>query len=522
MAEAPDREFAVFQRGEVRELILSLFRNALREQTNPDTDATFTEEEIAVATAKGTKRWVEADADDIVAFMDQQRALWLADQVRVDRAGSSWLINYHGRMWGEEPLEGTGGSGEVTATATAGTVYIGSTTIPDAAAHYATDSSGQRYQVLYNVTTGAGGTATLDMAGIDTGTDTNLVTADVLTWANPPAGSQPTAVVATDFTGGTDTETDTEFARRLAARIRHKPASGNVAHFRAWARESTNAVEDAFVYACAMRAGSVLVCIVGKRAGTSGPNARILAATSALSTVESYIVPPASAVVPAQAHVLVVVPVAESSNTLLRLAMAKGRTSGWTDLSPWPTYSSAVSEVTVVTTQTSFRIHSDTALPTGVTAPSLMVWNDDDSRFEKLNVTSVSSFGGGQYTVTLSQAASFTIAAGDYVSPDTERRVEIAEAVEDYFDARGPGEIIDIVSNTDTRRHRAFRFPEPYEEWPQTVGSGIATYLHDALGVALSSADMISMSVLTPTVPTYVETGPSLITLGKLAVYAQT
>jgi hypothetical protein len=266
----------------------------------------------------------------------------------------------------------------------------------------------------------------------------------------------------------------------------------------------------------------VVVCIVGKRAGTSGPNARISAATTALSTVESYIVPPASAVVPAQAHVLVVVPVAESSNTLLRLAMAKGRTSGWTDLSPWPTYTgSAVSSITNKTSKSLFRIHSDSALPAGVTAPSLMIWNATTSRFEKLNVTSVASFGGGEYTVTLSQDPSADVEVGGYVSPDTERRVEIAEAVEDYFDARGPGEIIDIVTNTDTRRHRAFRFPEPYEEWPQTAGSGIATYLHDALGVALSSADMISMSVISPTVPTYVETGPSLITLGKLAVYAQ-
>jgi hypothetical protein len=139
MADAPDREFAVFQRGEVRELILALFRNALRSQTNPDTGATFTEEEIAVATAKGSKKWVEADADDIVALTDQQRALWLADQVRIDRAGTSWLQVHHGPMWGESYLLATGGSGPATATGTAGTVYVGSTTVPDPAAHYATD-----------------------------------------------------------------------------------------------------------------------------------------------------------------------------------------------------------------------------------------------------------------------------------------------------------------------------------------------------------------------------------------------
>ena len=148
----------------------------------------------------------------------------------------------------------------------------------------------------------------------------------------------------------------------------------------------------------------------------------------------------------------------------------------------------------------------------------MMVWNDGTSRFESLSVSSVSLFGGSDYTVTLSQAPSFTIAVGDYVSPDTERRVEIAEAVEDYFDSLGPGEVINL--STDVRAHRAFRFPEPYEEWPQTAGSTVVTYLHDSLGVALASAEMISMSVTSPTVATYPEDGPFLITLGNLAIYA--
>ncbi len=517
MADAPDREFAVFQRGEVRELILSLFRNALRSQTNPDTGSTFTEEEIAVATAKGTKRWVEADADDLVALIDQQRALWLADQVRVDRAGSSWLTEYHGRMWGEALLAPTGGSGEAAATATAGTVFVGSTTLPDPAATYATDPAGLRYQVLYNVTTGAGGTATVELAGIDTGTETNLAVGDVLTWANAPPGAQPTATVSTAFSGGTNTETSAEFAKRLAARIRRKPAAGNVSHFRSWTRESSNAVEDAFVYACALHAGSVIVSFTVKRQTTIGPEARIPTA-GPLAAVRAYVIPPASAVVPAQAHVLVVPPVSQPSAVLLNLAMVKGRTSGWTDRSPWPTYSTTVSSVTNVTTQTSFRIHSDSALPTGVSAPSLMLWDVDTSSFESLNVTSVASFGGGEYTVTLSQAPTATIAVGDYVSPGTARRDQIASACEAYFDGLGPGEVIDL--DTDTRASRAFRFPEPFEEWPQLAGSGIATALQDELGVALASADLISMSVTEPALPSDPVVGPSLITLGKLAVYA--
>lgn len=517
MADAPDREFPVFQRGEVRELVLALFRNALRSQTNPDTGATFTEEEIAVATAKGSKKWVEADSDDIVALTDQQRALWLADQVRIDRAGTSWLQVHHGPMWGESYLLATGGSGPATATGTAGTIYVGSTTVPDPAAHYATDPAGLRYQVLTTVIADGSGNADIELAGVNSGTQTNIASGTVLTWASGPVGANSEFSTTDDFDGGTDDETDTEFAKRLLARIRHKPASGNAAHFRAWAREASNAVEDAFVYACALHAGSVIVCVTQKRAGTSGPEQRI-PNLATLSDVTSYTVPPQSAVVPADVLVLVVAPVSEPSDVLMTLAMARARDSGWTDLSPWPTYDTTVSSVTHVTSQTSFRIHSDTALPTGVTAPALMIWNESASRFESLNVTSVSAFGGGQYTVTLSQAASFTVAVGDYVSPDTDRRLAIAEAAEEYFDSLGPGEVLDL--ETDTRAHRAFRFPEPFEEWPQIAGSVIAAALQDALGAALANADLISMTTTAPTVPSTPIAGPSLVTLGKFAVYA--
>jgi hypothetical protein len=46
-----DRPFRVFTRGELREEILSDFRITLREKTNPETGALFTEDEIATATA---------------------------------------------------------------------------------------------------------------------------------------------------------------------------------------------------------------------------------------------------------------------------------------------------------------------------------------------------------------------------------------------------------------------------------------------------------------------------------------
>jgi uncharacterized phage protein gp47/JayE len=513
--QAADREFSFFTRGQHRELILASWRNALRELLNPDTGVEFTESEIATATADGSRWWTEADAIDAVLMGEQQRALWLADQVRIDRASTSWLRGYHGAMWGESPLTGTGGYGTVTTTAQASTVWTGSTTIPDGTAIYGTDAAGLSYQVRATTVTPGNGVVELVVEGRDTGRQTNLVVGDVITWANPTPAMGATATVVEDFVGGTSDETDAEFARRLIARIRHKPAAGNQSHFRVWARAASNAVEDACVYSCAFHSGSVLVTPIQKRSGAAGPNARI-AGLTVLEAVRSRLVPTLSPDVPARVHVVVVPAVAEPSDLLMNLSMARGSSNGWSDLTPWPGYTSAVSSVVSVADTTHFRMHSDTALPSGVTAPRLMRWVEATSRFESLSVSSVASAGGGNYDVVLSVASS--VAVGDYISPDTSRRTLIAEAIESYFDERGPGEVVDLA--TDDRAHRAYRFPEPHEELPYRAGSTVTTRLGDVLGLALADSELISASVTTPTVPATPIEGPSQVTIGKVAVYA--
>jgi hypothetical protein len=72
----------------------------------------------------------------------------------------------------------------------------------------------------------------------------------------------------------------------------------------------------------------------------------------------------------------------------------------------------------------------------------------------------------------------------------------------------------------DDRAHRAYRFPEPYEELPYRAGSTVTTRLGDVLGLALADSELISASVTTPTVPATPIEGPSQVTLGKVAVYS--
>ena len=283
-ATAPERNFTVFPRGEIRDEILTSFRYGLRQIDNPDTGVAFSETEIATATARLSRFWIEADAIDLVLLTVQNRDLFFADQARPDRANHEFLTNYHGVLWDVAKLEASGGSGQVLAPATTGTIFTGSTTIPDAAAIYGTDPQGLRFQVLFTATATAGGItingeavdgATLQIKGIDTGPDTNLAAATEIKWANAPPGAPAPAIVdSDDFTGGFGDETDAEFARRILTAIREKEGAGNNPEMRAWAKSASTAVEDAFIYACALHAGSVRVAIVQKRGDVEGPTGR--------------------------------------------------------------------------------------------------------------------------------------------------------------------------------------------------------------------------------------------------------
>lgn len=519
MTAPAESRFAVFRRGEKREELLAYFRTGLRLLTNPATGAAFTETEIATATAVGSRWYAEADALDLLLLAEQNRGLWLADQVLPDSASTQWLKDYHGDLWDQVYLAATGGSGPVQASALPGTVFIGSSTVGDPAATYGTDPAGLRYQVLVTTATPGSGTAALTLVGIDTGAKTNIAAGTAVTWANPPVNAQPKATVTTTFTGGIDAETDADFVKRLKARIRHKPAAGNSAHFRAWARDASNSVEDACIFSCFNHAGSVLVAVLQKRGSGVGPNARI-PAVGVLSAVTAYLTPASSPVVPARALVVVVAPVPQSSAGIMQLALPRGLASGWADQAPWPglaAVSPVVASITVLTNQTHFTMHCDTDLPTGVTAPSLMVWNDATTRFERLLVSSVSG-SAGTYTVVLTSPPTKTLAVGDYISPYSARLDLLGTTIETYFDSLGPGEVIDLAA--DERAHRAFRFPQPNEELPQRAGASLLTYLLDALGGVAADATLVSMTPTTPSLPADPITGPSLLVAGRMGIYA--
>lgn len=530
MAQPDERAFVTFPRGVVRdEIILGKFRTSLRQLINPTTGAAFTEDEIARATQPGSRFYIEADGIDLYGQAVQARALFLADQVQPTRAATSFLEDFHARLWlGEAArLPASGGAGAVNADATVGSIFVGSTTVPDPIAAIARDPNGRRYQVLVTQATPVSGTAPLQMKAIDAGPDTNLVVGTVLTWVqNQPLGAAPTATVSGQFRGGFPEESDQELGLRIEDVIRNRPASGNNAHFRAWGRQATNSVETVFVYATPFHAGSVLVVPTQKRGTTEGPLARV-ASFSVLTDVTNFVTPPNSPVVPERVFVLVAGDNGQTSDLVIRLAMATSTGGGWADPDPWPQFDAGFSPVaitTIPTPDTVFRVAAPAgSLPGGATflstpdAPKLMLWDDTRSRFEELIVTSVSDLGGNAFEITLTSEPEKTLAIGDYISPFTDRNLLIAQTIEAFFDGLGPGEIVDL--NTDIRGARAFRFPTPGEEFGTRAGAAVVTQIIEALGGTVSDGTLESISRTDPDLPTSISSGPNRVILGKVNVH---
>lgn len=524
----PARFFDTPQRGQEREEMLATYRNGLRGLIDPTTSQPFTESDINRATQEGSSLYARYDALDLALLGLHAKAPAIADQAIPSRATTGTLRGLIAPLKEITPLSAAGATLAATCTADVGAFFPGSTTVPDAAAAFAVDSAGRRYQLLYDVTTPANGIAGSSTAepmllvGVDVGEATNLPTGSKLTWSgNQPLSAAKTFTTTEDGSGGIDAETDAELAARIEADDAHKPESGNNAHVRKWGRESTNAVEDVFAFACAKYAGTKVVAVTQKRghqteAAPKGPLARIPSAGT-LSRVRAYLVPPASPKVPERVVSIVVAPVAQYSNLSIGLALPRGRGLGWFDSRPWPDYSSGAATIATVTTQSLFQISSPVALPSGSTAPRIMVWTKSLSRWEELRVTSITDAGGGLFDVVLSSPAVATLVVGAFVSPLVRGYKLLGQAVERYFDSLGPGEVVNLT--TDPRASRAARFPDPVERYPYRAGSAIVSVLQSALTGSITSGELLAISATVPTVPADPATGPSMLVAGNIAVY---
>jgi hypothetical protein len=524
-----DREFRVLPAGYVRDkIVLANFRQGLRNLPNPETGQLCTEEEIARATRSPGRWFVGAQAIDDYAQGEQRNALYLADQVRLERASGKWLTDFHGALWLNEGfLPPSGGAGPVRVTGTPGTIVVGSTTVPDDGAHKARDPNGNLYQVFETEDLDASGNATVTLVAISTGATTNPTAGTVLTWTQTAPGINPTVIVDEDFTGGTDQETEAEYADRIAGVVRYRPGAGNDSQQRMWARQSSNAVEDAFIYPCALRSGSVIAAVTQKRKKALGPLGRIASASTRAAAI-AYLTPPTSPVVPTRTFEIVTTCVPDPTDLTMRLGMQRASKTGWTDAQPFPAFSASTPIVASVigTTQLTLICPADATLPgqaalatlTAPNVPAIMIWNPAKSAWELLKIASIVDTGSNHYTVNLVAAPSFTVLPGCFVSPATPLASIIAQAITEYFDELGPGDFFDVT--TDPRGQRCVRFPANVDLWPTQAGADIVTDVLAALGGTTANGQLASISKTVPSFQPSLQNGPFMLTPGNVGIYS--
>lgn len=196
-------------------------------------------------------------------------------QVFPDTADSDNLERHAG-LYGLERKDATAASGgTIELSGTNGTVV--------AAGLVALHADGTAFETTSGGVIAAG---ILVVAAIatTTGSAGNKVTGDALTVQSPPVGVQSDAEVASDFSGGTDEESDAELLDRVLVRMRAGSAGGTATDYEQWAL-SINGVVAADCLALRRGAGTVSVAIYEE-----GPGGyRSAAAAPLRATVLAYL-----------------------------------------------------------------------------------------------------------------------------------------------------------------------------------------------------------------------------------------
>lgn len=419
------------------------------------------------AVSKGTDYDIIANGFARELVVGEASCVVQADQAMPDTAAGANLDRWLG-IYGVTRRQPAGSIGQITITASL------SSGVLIATGTQLTDSQGLRYQVS------AGGTfgnqSQVPIAAIDTGSATNHLNADVLTWVATPAYCDSNVVVG--IPGGTDGLTlgsdgeanDDETPRsRLLSRLQGAAAAGNWGHVVQLVAQASPYVQGAFCYpgvygpSTLAFAATASPQVVGPFSGTS--KNRDLPTTIVLSTIIPYVlgVLPEHALVqgftvqnsPTDVAVLLSLPSAPT-------ASPAGPGGGWLDGTPWPSSISGTTPVTVtaVTSTTNITVNATTAPSVG----SHIAWVSPTNW--QLYTATVLSFSGssGAYVLTLDTPL-VGIANGNHIFPQSVNQAAYVTALLGAFALMGPGEL----TSNPTYLQRGYRHPTPQLTWPSSL-----------------------------------------------------
>lgn len=260
--------------------------------------------------------------------------------------------------------------------------------------------------------------AVLDVECTTEGVDGNLPPGTSLTISSGITNLSTTALVL-EMTGGADDADDAELRSRVLAYMQERPGSGNRADYREWARETPDVgVIEAFVYPAYRGLGTVdVVCFgpSGSRALGSAANALVLAHLEARSNGQDDILVRQLADDGAEDVTIAVTP-------------GEGYEPDWT----------GTITTSGVSTTTTLSCAASSTYDTIEIGDRVLVQSTVAGR-TRLEQREVSGKSGT--TLTLDEALLASPSTGSTVWPGGPLAQPLIDAIDEYFDALGPGDL---------------------------------------------------------------------------------
>ena len=336
-----------------------------------------------------------------------------------------------------------------------------------------TDPSGTVVlQLRAGFTMPGGGTKSIAIDAVTTGSAGNLPAGTVLRWTSPPPGLASTVTLSAALRDGFDVEDDVSLALRIVRRMQNRSKGGAAADFREW----TEAAEDGsgalvgVARACVfpLRDGTGSVTVVPLLGGSGA--ARDPGATKA-AQIKAWL----DGLRIASDKVFVKRPRFVTGEELVITALvypAPGFDFEWSDAGGTPSVISG--------SGTSVVINQDPPLASLADA----IDNSDKPRIairiagvvlpfvSRVTAYAASTPMAGQSTLTLETSLPTALAGGEYVLPAGGATLPVASAILAYVDSVGPS--------------RDSGFADPLDVWEDTVSVGRVAE------VALSARDAAS------------------------------
>jgi uncharacterized phage protein gp47/JayE len=457
----PDDGIIVKTRDEYRDLWLRSFK--IR---NP-----------AASVAQDTQPWIDASTQaDVLAPMSLN-ARTIGRSIPLSEVSGKRLDQRLAEYGLPPRFPETGSQGTVTITASStGATIPAGTELTDA-------DNGLRFGTILSGT--YADQSTVQIAAIDTGTQTNLDAGTVLVWSTSIPGLFASCFVTaqTDgsgLSGGCAVESDDEVRARISEELANPAAAGNTSDYIKAVENSLAhgiSVQRCFAYPAVNGPGTISVSFTLKPATAGG--GRIPNPTQMALVMSSVV-----GIMPGDDSYLPVTLIAQPVDVSFNVAWATGA-AGWADIAPWPVYDAPGAHSVVVSSASSpvsFVLATSNADYSGVQQPTVGTnigfWDQSGvGQFRQKRLLTVTGTGPWTCVADTSNGASdttYTPAIGQRACPWSDSLPDLAGPVLSYFGTLGPGEMFGSFFDPGVRQRRQ---PVSPRFWPNVLGNRITTGL---------------------------------------------